>query len=345
MTTPRTRHIAVLLNNGEVLIAGGEDDGGHILASAELYSAATGTFTATGSMNDSREFHAAALLAGGQVLVTGGLNNSGAVVSTAELYDPATGKFTLTTAAFPGSGTNMVASRESHTATTLTGGQALIAGGRDNSGKILGSAELYDPASGKFALTANMTDSREFHTATLLATGPLAGMVLIAGGQDNSLVDQASAELYDPAAGSFTATSGNMTAARQSHTATLLNNGNVLIAGGFGTGDSLQTAEIFQAATRTFAASGVLSDERVFHAAVALKTGGVLAAGGVDDGAFVTSSADLFDPGTGTFSLAGNMTDAREDFTATALADGRVLIAGGQNNTGGVVATAELYTP
>jgi Galactose oxidase, central domain len=345
MTSPRTGHTATLLSNGEVLIAGGEDDSGHILASAELYSSKTGTFIATGSMNSPREFHAAALLAGGQVLITGGLNNSGAVISTAELYDPATGKFTLTTAAAPGSGTNMVVAREFQTATTLTNGQVLIAGGRDDKGVILESAELYDPPTAKFALTGNMTDSREFHTATLLGPGPLAGMVLIAGGQDNNLVDQGSAELYDAAAGSFIATTGNMTEPRQHHTASLLSNGNVLIAGGFGTSDALQSAEIFQPATQSFAATGVMSDQRVFHAAAALKSGEVLVAGGVDDGAFVVPSADLFESTTGTFSNAGNMTDAREEFTATLLTDGTVLIAGGQNNSGGVVATAELFTP
>jgi hypothetical protein len=346
MTSPRTRHTATLLANGEVLIAGGEDDSGHILASAELYDPTTGTFTATGDMNDSREFHAAALLTGGQVLISGGLNNAGAVVATAELYDPATGKFTLTTGAFPGSGTNMVTSREFQTATTLTNGQVLIAGGRNDAGSIVASAELYDPATGKFAsTTAAMTDSREYHTASLLPAGPLAVMVLIAGGQDNSLAVQSSAELYNPATGTFIATTGNMTEPRQNHTATLLIDGSVMIAGGFGTSDALQTVELFQPATQSFSATGAMSDQRVFHTATLLTSGNVLVAGGVDDGAFVVPSADLYVPATGVFSPAGNMTDAREDFTATLLPDGMVLIAGGQNNSGGVVATAELYAP
>jgi hypothetical protein len=343
MTSPRTNHTATLLSTGEVLIVGGENDAGQILASAELYNATTGTFTATGSMNDSREFHAAALLASGQVLITGGLNSGGAVVSTAELYDPATGKFTLTTN--PPPGTNMVVPRESHSATTLTSGQVLIAGGRDDKGAILSSAELYNPATGAFVLTGSMTDSRQFHTATLMLAGPLTGMVLIAGGQDESLADQASAELYNPDTGTFAATTGNMTSARQSHIAALLGNGEVLLAGGLGTGDALESAEVFKPATQTFAAVGAMSDQRVFHAAATLKSGQVLVAGGVDDSAMVAASADLFDPVAGTFSVAGNMTDARQGFTATLLAGGKVLIAGGQDNSGGVVATAELFTP
>ena len=345
MTNPRTRHTATLLTTGEVLIAGGEDDAGHILASAELYNPSTRTFTATGSMNDSREFHAAALLTSGQVLITGGLNNSGAVIATAELYDPATGKFTLTTAVSPG-GTNMVVAREFQTATTLTNGHVLIAGGRDDSGNIVASAELYDPATAKFTLTSgSMTDSRQYHTATLLTTDTLAGMVLIAGGQDNNLVDQSSAELYNPATGSFTATAGNMTEPRQSHTATVLLDGDVMIAGGFGTSDALQTVELFQQSTQSFVPTGIMSDQRVFHTATMLTSGNVLVAGGVDDGAFVTPSADLYVPATGVFSPAGDMTDARQEFTSTLLNDGTVLIAGGQNNSGGVVATAELYSP
>jgi len=346
MTSPRTRHTATLLADGEVLIAGGEDDAGHILASAELYDPATGTFTATGDMNDSREFHAAALLAGGQVLITGGLNNAGTVVATAEIYDPATGKFTLTTGAFPGSGTNMVTSREFHTATTLTNGQVLITGGRNDGGDTIASAELYDPATGKFTSTTTaMTDSREYHTATLLTAAPLAGMVMIAGGQDNNLVAQSSTELYNPATSSFIATTGNMTAPRQNHTATLLIDGDVLITGGSGSSDALQTAELFDPSTQSFSVTGAMSDQRVFHTATLLASGNVLVAGGVDDGAFVLPTADLYVPATGVFSPAGNMTDAREDFTATLLSDGMVLIAGGQNRSGGVVATAELYAP
>src|SRR4029077_2546772 len=114
---------------------------------------------------------------------------------------PGKGTFTLTTAAFPGTGTNMTDSREFHTATTLANGQVLIAGGQDNASTILATAELYDPAKGSFVPTTaafpgtgtNMTDSRENHTATLFISGLLSGRVLIAGGLDKASVVDATA--------------------------------------------------------------------------------------------------------------------------------------------------------
>ncbi len=355
MTTARKSHTATLLATGQVLVVGGRDNSGNVLASAELYDPASGKFTATGSMSDSRVSHTAALLTDGQVLIAGGEDNSGVVVATAELYDPTKGTFTLTTAAFPGTGSNMTAPREFHTATTLANGQVLIAGGQDNSSAILATAELYDPTKGSFALTTaafpgtgtNMTDSRENHTATLFTSGFLGGRVLIAGGLDTSSVVQASAELYDPANGSFIAT-GNMTAAREFETATLLANQQVLFAGGFGVTDALSSAELFNPATGTFAPTGNLGDSRNVAAATLLETGKVLVAGGANL-IGVLDSADLFDPGAssgaGAFSPAGTMTDSREDFTATLLPSGQVLLAGGIDDGGNTVASAELYQP
>jgi len=351
MTSPRTGHTATLLANGQVLIAGGTDDHGNSLTSAELYDPTTGKFTATGSMNDSRAFHTAALLGDGEVLVAGGRDNSGAVIATAELYDPAKGSFTLTTAAFPDTGTNMTDSREFHTATTLENGQVLIAGGQDLADPILATAELYDPANGRFTRTTSafpgigtdMTDSRESHTATLFTGGTLKGMVLIAGGLDNTSVVQASTELYNPANGSFTA-AGNMTAAREKQTATLLADQNVLVAGGFGVSDGLFTAELFDPTTQGFTATGDLSDERQSAAATMLPGGKVLVAGGANliD---VLDRADLFDPSAGAFSQVGPMTDSREMFTATLLPSGEVLLAGGVDDAGQVLASAEIYKP
>jgi hypothetical protein len=346
MTIARKSHTATLLATGQVLVVGGRDNNGNVLASAELYDPTTGKFTATGSMSDSRVSHTAALLTNGQVLIAGGQDDSGAVLATAELYDPTKGTFTLTTAAFPGIGSNMTDSREFHTATTLLNGQVLIAGGQDNNSTILATAELYDK--GSFVLTStNMTDSRENQTATLFTSGFLSGRVLIAGGLDNGSVVDASAELYDPANGSFTAT-GNMTAAREFETATLLANQQVLIAGGFGVSDALSSAELFNPATGTFAPTGNLSDARNLAAATLLETGKVLVAGGADL-IGVLNSADLFDPGAdsgaGAFSPAGTMTDSREDFTATLLPSGQVLLAGGIDDAGNTVASAELYKP
>jgi N-acetylneuraminic acid mutarotase len=123
--TARWSHTATLLPNGEVLVSGGETLGpnGRIsFASAELYDLATGTWTITGSMSQSRFDHTATLLQSGQVLVAG--ENTGVFVglASAELYNPSTSTWTTTG--------SMTTVRRGHTMTLLQNGQVLVAGGQ-----------------------------------------------------------------------------------------------------------------------------------------------------------------------------------------------------------------------
>jgi hypothetical protein len=145
--------------------------------------------------------------------------------------------------------------------------------------------------------------------------------------------------------GKFVAT-GSMTVGRDSHTATLLLGGRVLIAGGSGS-DAARSAELYDPVTGTFKKAGSLNHGRVDHTATLLKDGRVLIAGGIGwaDGRDTDglAFAELYDPATGKFSPTGSMTEPRVFQTATLLLDGRVLITGGRD--GEPVATAELYDP
>jgi hypothetical protein len=184
-----------------------------------------------------------------------------------------------------------------------------------------------------------MAVARFRHTATLLQNGK----VLITGGTSlDSSNPTATAEVYDPATGSFTVT-GGMTTAREEHTATLLADGKVLIVGGEGpvTGSSeLQptaTVEVYDPSTGSFSLTGSMAEARSLHTATLLPSGEVLVAGGGDD----NSTAELYDPATGAFSITGGMEIGRSGHTATLLPNGSVLVAGGGVFAG--LASAELY--
>ncbi len=191
-------------------------------------------------------------------------------------------------------------------------------------------------------LTASMHAPRAVHTATRLRDG----QVLIAGGFDDQGGTEASAELFDPAAGTFSLT-GSMADARLSHTATLLRDGRVLIVGGFGAnGERLASAELYDPATGRFSAAGSMPSARADHTATLLRDGRVLIVGGTGDGYTFLATALLYDPATSSFAPTGSMSVPRESATATLLRDGRVLVAGGhagRHEDIRIYASAEVY--
>jgi hypothetical protein len=236
---------------------------------------------------------------------------------------------------------DMGTARQSHAATRLSSGKVLVTGGF--AVRVLASAELYDPETGTFSGTGSLFAARQNHTATLLRNGK----VLVAGGEGGAGggLPLATAELYDPVSGTFSL-AGPMTTTRTLHTATLLADGKVLIAGGIfthTTAAELASAEVYDPVGNTFTAVGDMTGPRYWHAAVLLEGGKVLVAGGYGGAGAALSTAELYDPSTGHFTATGPMTAARYGHSATLLGSQNVLVAGGYGST--FLSSAELYDP
>jgi len=312
-------------------------------ATLPALAARPGTWTPTGNVKSNRIFNAMALLQNGQALVAGGhvINLSGKIttIASAELYSPTTNKWQYTG--------SLNAARESFTATLLTNGQVLAAGGLYDDpvkGPIaLSSAELYNPITGRWTITGSLHTARWNHTATLLPDGE----VLVAGGETfdhaHKIISFASAELYNPTTGRWTAT-GSLKQARYEQTATLLHTGLVLVAGGnTGIFVGLASAELYNPATGRWTPTDSMTTVRRGNTMTLLQSGQVLVAGGADGSGTLLASAELYNPATGIWSLTGNMPHPLDQFSATLLQNGQVLAAGGYD--GGFIADAELYQP
>lgn len=267
--------------------------------------------------------------------------------------------------------------RVSHTASTLTNGNVLVAGG--SNGHALNSTELYDASTGILSLSGRMKTARYHHTATVLQDGK----VLVTGGVDDSaLMNEANectiavelsialsqmrkrqtyqkglvlrkltgsdedgcntTELYDPSRGIWT-TTGDINGARFLHTAVLLLNGKVLIFGGNRGSYSQKSAELYDPLTGSWNITGSMSIERFFYASSILKNGKVLVTGGIYSG--LQASAELYDPSTEIWTSTSDMNTPRVFHTASLLTNGKVLVVGGIDGYGVASTSVELYDP
>jgi uncharacterized protein YjbI with pentapeptide repeats len=388
MSSAHSRHTATLLPDGRVLIAGGINNSGLAVATADLFDPATNSFSGPVPMVSARTNHTATLLLNGAVLITGGTVPSTTTVwNTAEIFDPATGSFMAVAA-------TMQMPRWYHQATRLADGTVLLAGGYHTSTNISGEdAEIYNPLTGTFTATGNVTSSLPGAGATLLGSGKVLtvyspstssngnlytpnpnpalgatnpadsvsapnkhfdcamaatpdGLVVVAGGDSsNPTVD-----IYYPTDPPFQTTgfilTGNMGTSRSGFIATRLATWKVLVAGGLNGSALVNSAELYDPAAGTFAPTGNMVTARTAHTATLLHNGKVLITGGSDSSLNAIATAELYDPAAGTFTSTGSMNTGRFNHTATLLPDGRVLITGGYLGPAlAADSTAEIYDP
>ena len=246
---------------------------------------------------------------------------------------------------------SLLTPREDHTATLLDDRRVLVVGGFEKRDDIRGKApyvalsdvEWYDPLSDRWQAARNTLDRRGNHTATLLQDG----RVLVVGGareRDNTLEAYDTAELYDPLRDRWSQASP-LAAPRAFHTATLLDDGRVLVVGGGALGEPpLAGTEIYDSATNRWTAAGRLAVPRVAHTATLQPSGRVLVVGGTARGGSAIPDAEVYIPAENRWVTIAPMRGRRFGHTATLLADRRTLVVGGteEGSVGNTLRTAEV---
>jgi len=295
-------------------------------------------WTPTGSMASARHGHTATLLGNGKVLVVGGGQ------ATAELYDPASRTWS--------SAGSLAAPRHRHTMTLLGNGKVLVTGGVSgghalSEKHVLKTAEVYDPATNEWSSASDMNSQRHAHTATLLSDGK----VLITGGMKSFRSAEtagtvlATAEVYDPATDDWFPIDDLMASPREAHTATLLGNGKVLVAGGRDDTDSgLASAELYDPASGTWSPAASMALPRRYFTATLLGNGQVLIAGGYNDSFAVYRQTQVYNPANDEWSPTSYMASQRFNHTAALLSSGKVLVSGGSYDLH-IYNAAEVYDP
>jgi Kelch motif/Galactose oxidase, central domain len=337
MAVHRGDHTATVLSDGRVLVVGGSQTY-FAVASAELYDPKTRTWSSAGSLPMPSWGDTATLLPNGKVLVVGGSPSDGyhlGSTSSAELYDPQTNGWSAAA--------SMRTPRSFHTATLLPDGRVLIVGGveatSDMLGKVLASAELYDPALDAWSLTAPLSAGRAKHVAVLLSNHQVLviGGITSAAGYSGASNSTRTAELYDPTTQTWSP-AASMQYARILPIGLLLPDGRVLVVGDQGVSE--QTAEVFNPTNGRWSSIPTPAVGRAEAVGFQLHDGTVLVAGGLGQ-----TSVQAFDWRHDAWSGASNLSSIRGSATASVLPSGQVLVAGGFGRLSIPWASAELYDP
>jgi N-acetylneuraminic acid mutarotase len=334
MGTARSYFYTGALSSGKVLVAGGGNQSTRALATAEVYDPANGTFTATGGMSTPRVPalpNSMVALLDGRMLVAGGDDENCTALSSAEVYDPSAGTWSLTG--------NMTYSRDNAMAVALANGQVLVSGGYSASAvgctgvtaAAQASAELYDPSSGKFAMTGSPLTPRAAGAVVLLSNG---SALLVDGEETGDSPFNGTAEVYDPTSDGGTFSAAGMPPGPAGYAfAYPLPDGQVLVktlnAGGV---VSLYdpSSNMFTAQPSDPAAAGITCG-------VALTSGDVFVAAG--------AQAEVYQASTGSWQMLGATVVSRSVCGAAELPDGNVLVVGGTDTTGASVTSAEVCNP
>ena len=300
------------------------------------YPSELGSWRASATMAQARQWQTSTVLNDGRVLVTGGTGASAQALATAELYDPAT-------ATWKSAPSMNTARLSGHTATLLASGKVLVMGGMVNATVATNSAEIFDPATLKWTEVANIgLGNRARHQATLL----LDGTVLLSGGVTFSsgvMSLTSTAAIYDPVANTWSS-AGNLSAGRAFHAAVSLPNGKVVLAGNILSTPVL--VEIYDPVAKTFSSGGNMTRARNTPTATLLGDGQVL----IYSSTVATGlgTAEIYNPTTQNSTLVATPPVARYNHTATLLPSGKVLITGGVvsgGTAGGASSSSEVYDP
>ncbi len=345
LSTARTNHTLTLLSDGRLLAVGGKQDNDSYLNSAAIYDPFRGSWSAAASMQYARSGHTAVLLPDGRVLVAGGKGLSGIgtadYLNNAEIYDPTTNTWTLLSA-------SMSSPRQFHTATLLTDGRVLLVGGQTGLLTLSNTGELFDPRDETFTpLKTSLTNGLKDHTATRLPDGT----VLIAGGQtslNTPLSYTNTTAIFDPADNSLRA-GVSFSGSRGAHSATLLNNGMVLIAGGryysslpSPTTNYHNSVQLYDPITQSWEDGTALTNKRAYHHAALIPNGDLLVCGGYNG--TILSSCEQYETDTNTWRASPSFKQARYYHTTVLLPSGSLMAVGGSDGSE-ALRSVELLDP